>query len=104
MKVFHTNREEIVLFTLEEVSKELGISYRTVRRYAAEERFPVCEIGRNKYVWMRHLASSSKVPNPPRDGNKWSLLNSILNSILPLLGTGIAAKRKESSTHGSAVF
>ena len=60
MKVFHTNREEIVLFTLEEVSKELGISYRTVRRYAAEERFPVCEIGRNKYVWMRHLGQFLK--------------------------------------------
>lgn len=61
MKRFIFNgREEIVLFTLEEVAKELGISYRTVRRYVQEGRIPACEIGRNKYIWMQHLGQFLK--------------------------------------------
>ncbi len=60
MKRFQTYREEIILFTLEEVADELGISYRTVRRYVQEGRIPYCEIGRNKYIWMKHLGEYLK--------------------------------------------
>lgn len=60
MKIFHTDREEIILLTMEEVATELGMSYRTIRRYADEGRFPVCVLGRQKYVWMRHLGQYLK--------------------------------------------
>lgn len=68
--IYQTDREQLVLYRLEEAAAYLGVSTRTIRQYIHDERLPAQKIGGKWYIWERNLSAFVRGAHSRKDRHK----------------------------------
>lgn len=55
--IYQTEREHLILYTLQEAADFLGVTERTLRQYIHDQRLPAQKIGNKWFIWERNLSA-----------------------------------------------